>query len=197
MSLSTINIKGKSYVTVNERLKYFRESFKGYALITELVDVNDRSALIRAVVKNEKGETVATGTSFERADNKKSMVNATSHVENCETSAWGRALGNFGIGIDTSVASADEIQRSESKVTYEPRSKRPDTTLVMESIAPCKTVKQVETIWVKAMKYDWTPDQLAKLEECKANVLARIESTREAENLNDAAALIGSPTAQS
>lgn len=43
MSLSTINIKGKSYVTVNERLKYFRENFKAYALITELVDVNDRS----------------------------------------------------------------------------------------------------------------------------------------------------------
>ena len=53
MSLSTINIKGKSYVTVNERLKYFRESFKGYALITELVDVNDRSALIRAVVNGD------------------------------------------------------------------------------------------------------------------------------------------------
>lgn len=116
--MQTISIKGKSYVTVNERLKYFRENFKGYAIITELVEVNDRTALIRAVVKNDKGEIVATGTSFERADNKKSMVNSTSHVENCETSAWGRALGNFGIGIDTSVASADEIKRVDDKVAY-------------------------------------------------------------------------------
>ena len=39
----------------------------------------------------------------------KYYINETSYVENCETSAWGRALGNFGIGIDTSVASADEV----------------------------------------------------------------------------------------
>ena len=37
------------------------------------------------------------------------FINKTSYLENCETSAWGRALGNFGIGIDTSVASANEV----------------------------------------------------------------------------------------
>lgn len=116
--LSTISIKGKAYVTVNSRLKYFRENFQGYALLTELVEVNDKSALIRAVVKNDKGEIVATGCAFERADNKGSMVNATSHVENCETSAWGRALGNFGIGIDVSVASADEVERAPAKPAF-------------------------------------------------------------------------------
>ena len=118
--MKTIDIKGKSYVTVNERLKEFRSNalFKGYSLKTELVEVNEKSALIRAVVCDGEGKIVATGTSFERADNKRSMVNATSHVENCETSAWGRALGNLGIGIDTSVATADEMIRAPEKVAY-------------------------------------------------------------------------------
>jgi hypothetical protein len=118
--MKTIDIKGKSYVTVNERLREFRSNalFKGYSLKTELVEVNEKSALIRAVVCDADGKIVATGTSFERADNKRSMVNATSHVENCETSAWGRALGNLGIGIDTSVATAEEVMRAPQKVAY-------------------------------------------------------------------------------
>ena len=41
-----------------------------------------------------------------------SYINKTSYVENCETSAWGRALANFGIGLDTSVASAEEVQNA-------------------------------------------------------------------------------------
>ncbi len=40
------------------------------------------------------------------------FINKTSYVENCETSAWGRALANFGIGLETSVASADEVKNA-------------------------------------------------------------------------------------
>jgi len=49
----------------------------------------------------------------------------SSYIENCETSAWGRALANFGIGIDTAVASADEVgnaikqQQDDTPVTEE------------------------------------------------------------------------------
>lgn len=154
--MQTISIKGKSYVTVNERLKYFRENFKGYALVSELVDVNDRTALIRAVVKNEKGEIVATGTSFERADNKKSMVNATSHVENCETSAWGRALGNFGIGIDASVASADEVQHAEAKPAF-------DDSASEDELAQIKTLcEETSTEAVKLYRYFLVQDKPTK-----------------------------------
>ena len=38
------------------------------------------------------------------------FINKTSYIENCETSAVGRALGFLGIGIDGSVASADEVK---------------------------------------------------------------------------------------
>jgi len=124
-ALKTVDIKGKAYVTVNERIKYFREHFTGYRLTTDIVYQKDaeyltwddkgetkgawRSAEIcfKASVLNEKGETVATGYAMEKADS--SYINKTSFVENCETSAWGRALANFAIGVDASVASADEV----------------------------------------------------------------------------------------
>ena len=42
------------------------------------------------------------------------MVNATSHIENCETSAIGRALANLGFG-GTEFASVEEIDIAKAK----------------------------------------------------------------------------------
>jgi len=108
--LKTTNIKGNEYVEVNTRLKYFREKFAGYSLLSEIVQLDDKVAIIKAIVINDKGVMVAQGLA--REINGDGMVNKTSYVENCETSAWGRALANFGIGIDNSVASADEVDQA-------------------------------------------------------------------------------------
>lgn len=163
MTLQTINIKGKQYVTVNERLKAFRETHKDYSLETELVEVNDRTALIRALIKDPAGRIIATGTSFERADNKKSMVNATSHVENCETSAWGRALGNFGIGIDTSVASADEIRRSEDKPAFDNAASKEQLDEISSLCIETKTDGKKLFAYFGAASGDPTKDQALKM----------------------------------
>lgn len=113
--MKTINIKGKEYVTVNERLKEFRENFPDFALTTTIVQLDEMSCTMQATILDESGRVLAMGTAREERDDKASMVNKTSYVENCETSAWGRALGNFGIGIDESVASADEVARAIAK----------------------------------------------------------------------------------
>ena len=105
--LKTVNIKGKEYVTVNERLKYFREHFKGYSLTSEITHLNENGVIIKATIKNAEGVEVATGYAHEKQGS--SFINKTSFIENCETSAWGRCLGNIGIGLDQSVASADEV----------------------------------------------------------------------------------------
>ena len=105
--LKTVNIKGKEYVTVNERLKYFREKFTGYSLTSEITHINENGVIIRATIKNDQGVDVASGYAHEKQGS--SFINKTSFIENCETSAWGRCLGNFGIGVDESVASADEV----------------------------------------------------------------------------------------
>ena len=105
--MKTIDIKGKQYVEVNERIKYFRENFKNYKLMSEIISLENGFVVIKATIMNENNEVVATGHAYEKEDS--SFINKTSYIENCETSAWGRALGNLGIGIDTSIASADEV----------------------------------------------------------------------------------------
>lgn len=107
--MNSIKIKGKEYVCVNERVKYFRENFKDWSLESEIIALDNASCVIKAIIKNEQGRVMATGFAQEDRDNKLSLVNKTSFVENCETSAWGRALGNLGIGIDASIASAEEV----------------------------------------------------------------------------------------
>jgi len=60
-------------------------------------------------VIDAEGKVIANGVAREVRTDTSSFVNKTSYLENCETSAWGRALANFGIGIDNSVASANEV----------------------------------------------------------------------------------------
>ena len=104
--LKTINIKGKEYVEVNERLKYFRENYPDHSLVTEILQCTDDHCVMKASIMSG-GIPIATGHAHEVRS--ASFINKTSFVEVCETSAWGRALANFGIGIDASVASAQEV----------------------------------------------------------------------------------------
>jgi len=110
--LKTINIKGKDYVEVHTRLKYFREVYSEYTLDSVVLDKTSESIMIKAEIKDSTGRLIASGIAEEYKGS--SYINKTSYVENCETSAWGRALGNFGIGLDTSVASANEVMNAIS-----------------------------------------------------------------------------------
>lgn len=112
--MKTINIKGKEYITVNERLKAFRNEFKDYALIGRIVEKTPDSIIFEAQIIDDKGVVRANG--FARETTQKGGVNKFAMLENAETSAWGRALGNFGIGIDQAICTADEL---ENKLEYE------------------------------------------------------------------------------
>ena len=96
--MKSVNIKGKNYIMVNERLKHFRANYLGWCLTSEIVSLTEDSCVIKATIVDADGRVVATG--FAQEDRTSSMINKTSFVENCETSGWGRALGNLGIGID-------------------------------------------------------------------------------------------------
>src|SRR6056300_86246 len=124
--LPTINIKGKEYVQVNERINEFWTNPKYEGLNFETVKTKDefidridystgetvktRVVEFRCVVFNSDKTIKVTGTAEEYEN--ASFINKSSFKENCETSAIGRALGNLGIGIDTSVASAEEVSNA-------------------------------------------------------------------------------------
>jgi hypothetical protein len=106
----TIDIKGKEYVEVNERVKYFIQNYKGYSIETDLLSNNGGVCVFKAVIKDENGRVISTGHAYEKESS--SFINKTSYIENCETSAVGRALGFLGIGIDSSIASGDEVKNA-------------------------------------------------------------------------------------
>tara|TARA_R110001606_G_scaffold121818_2_gene254231 strand:+ start:5667 stop:6161 length:495 start_codon:yes stop_codon:yes gene_type:complete len=110
--MKTINIKGKDYITVNERLIYFRSQpeFQGWQISETIVSIDDKEGIFKVTILNQKGFEIASSHAQEYRDS--SYINKTSFVENGFTSALGRALGYLGIGIDTSIASANEVQNA-------------------------------------------------------------------------------------
>lgn len=111
-----MKIHGKEYMMVNQRLAIFRDSFPEYTLDCNIVEIVGDTVLMKATITNPEGRLIASGHAYE--DKLSSTINKTSHIENCETSAWGRALANLGIGIETSVASADEVDMAIKKQEY-------------------------------------------------------------------------------
>lgn len=109
--LNSVDIKGKDYIEVNQRVKAFRMLYPEGFITTEIISVENGVCIIKATAGtyNDDGsvKVLGTGTAYEKENS--TFINKTSYIENCETSAIGRALGICGIGIDTSVASAEEV----------------------------------------------------------------------------------------
>ncbi len=106
-TIKTTNIKGKDYAEVNQRIKAFRMIYPDGSISTDLISNEDGVCVFKAMVCNESGQVLGTGYAYEKEGS--SFINKTSYIENCETSAVGRALGMCGIGIDTSVSSYEEV----------------------------------------------------------------------------------------
>jgi hypothetical protein len=107
--MKAVNIKGNDYITVNERLKHFRSEdvFTNWGIIETIEKLNDKEGVFKVEILNDHGNIIVTAHAQEYRDS--SYINKTSFLENGFTSALGRALGYLGIGIDTSIASAEEV----------------------------------------------------------------------------------------
>lgn len=132
----TVNIKGKAYVQVNERVRYFRETekYNGYRMTTDIIKITPEEVTMEAKIFNAENDIVANG--FANEVRGSSFINKTSYIENCETSAWGRALANLGIGVSTSIASAEEvamaIDKQVNNIGTQPIKKKTDERTEME-----------------------------------------------------------------
>ena len=116
--LMTMDIKGKDYVEVNQRILGFKRLYENGSIETEIISNNDGVVIMKATVKDDNGKILSTGHAYEKENS--TFINKTSYIENCETSAVGRALGILGIGINTSIASAEEVlnaQKQQQKPT--------------------------------------------------------------------------------
>lgn len=164
-TIKTTDIKGKDYAEVNQRIKAFRMVFPLGFIHTEMTSNDGGVCVFKASVgvREENGSeyVLGTGTAYEQKDS--TFINQTSYIENCETSAVGRALGMAGFGIDTSVASAEEVQNAiaNQKPEKAPKAEKAETKTA--------TAKQIEIL-----SKVYTGDNLAKLLE--ANGIDKIEA---------------------
>ena len=126
-AIQTIDIKGNEYVQVNQRIKAFRMVYPEGFINTEMLSNENGVCVFMATVgyEDEKGiRVLGVGHAYEKEGS--SFINKTSYIENCESSAVGRSLGMAGFGIDTSVASAEEVQNA---INNQPISKKEQTVL--------------------------------------------------------------------
>lgn len=130
--IETMDLKGKDYCPVNQRIKAFRAVCPDGFIHTEMTANDNGICVFRAEVgyfeEDKTRHILGTGTAYEKESS--SFVNKTSYIENCETSAVGRALGMAGFGIDTSIASAEEVQNAilnqgEPQPKPAPKSEKP------------------------------------------------------------------------
>lgn len=125
----TGKVTKKEYAEVNQRIKAFRMLYPQGFIKTELIKDEDGICIFKAIVGytmhlvdcDDVGNTKTLidkeyilGTGYAREDRESSYINNTSYIENCETSAVGRALGMCGFGIDTAVASYEEMKSVEN-----------------------------------------------------------------------------------
>lgn len=102
--------RGKEYAEVPQRIKAFRMIHPNGAIVTDILSIENGVCIIKATVSDADGKVLGTGTAYEKEGS--TFINKTSYIENCETSAVGRALAMCGLGIDTSVASKEEVENA-------------------------------------------------------------------------------------
>lgn len=110
--IRTINIKGKNYVVITERLLFFHELYPAGMIDTELLYSEGGHYIMKAIVYPNYDEKERYYTGHAHEDESKGQINNTSAMENCETSAVGRALAFLGLGSEDSIASAEEVQNA-------------------------------------------------------------------------------------
>ena len=118
-TIKTKDISGKEYAEVNQRIKAFRMVYPQGFIRTDMVSLDNGFVIFRAEVgyteltQDYRTIEIVLGTGYAYEKENSTFINKTSFIENCETSAVGRALGMCGFGIDTSVCSAEELQNAK------------------------------------------------------------------------------------
>lgn len=113
--MKKIKIKGKDYVMVHERVKEFHKDNPNGSITTDMISREGGVFITRTTVIPDTKNLDRKFTGFAYEVVGEGNVNSTSALENCETSSCGRALGFLGIGIDTSIASAEEVDNAISQ----------------------------------------------------------------------------------
>ena len=171
--IKTLNVKGKDYAMVNQRVNAFKRVFPDGFITTSMLSNEDGLCVFQAqcgfYADDGEARVLGTGTAYERETS--SYINKTSYIENCETSAVGRALGFAGFGIDTSIASAEEVenairQQEAKEPSFKPAAKKGEEP---EAVPEKMTVQEM----IDTIRRICSDEEQKKL--CNVNAAAGLE----------------------
>lgn len=151
--LDTVPIKGKNYAMVVSRVQAFREICPNGTIDTTVIDMDPEHVAVQAKIYDEKDHLLASGTAEEVKGS--TQINQSSYVENCETSAVGRALGMLGIGSEKNMASAEEITAALLNQVELPEGKRALGTYCSEHALSMPEICEKYNINKTAKRSDW------------------------------------------
>lgn len=156
------------YVQVNERIEKFYEEYPEGSIQTEICSVENGVVIFKAYAYRDREDTrPATGHAYEKEGS--SFINKTSYIENCETSAVGRALAMLGFEIKKSIASKEEVENAK-----------------LQQQQPAKITKQEADILLKILvDKGYTDEQVSQsLSKYKVKSIDELNTTQYAEILH-------------
>ena len=136
-----VNIRGKEYLTVAYRIKQFRVDHPDWQIHTDVIHMDDDRVVVRAEICDSASVTIATGHAEEKRS--ASQINQTSALENCESSAVGRALAFAGYG-GSEIASADEVQNAIYQQENKPD---PRVEKMTRAVNACGSLEELKVVW--------------------------------------------------
>lgn len=180
-TIKTTDIRGKQYAMVQERVKAFRMVYPNGQIVPRMVSDEGGKCVFEACVYDGMGKLLGVGHAYEREE--MSQINKTSYIENCETSAIGRALAFCGFGIDVSIASFEEVTEAIAKQPITPitaralRKELKDRGIREETVCKCYKVASIEKL--NERQHQHVAEHFDKLLEAQG------EADRESETSSD------------
>ena len=154
------------YEPVEVRLEKFIKDYPAFRIATELEVVEATRYIVKAYLFKDAGDSVAWATGYAEETVTNRGVNQTSALENCETSAIGRALANAGYAPKGKRPSREEM----SKVV----AKKPEKPAVQD------VVQDDQDYWTTPVgQYNKVVDAPVTLEKAMENIAA-VMGTQEA-----------------
>ena len=101
------------YIPVNERVAAFYEAHPEGSLQSEVIELNDHRVVMRGYAYRSADDAKpGIGHASQEIPGNTSFTKG-SEVENCETSAWGRAIAALGFEVKRGIATAEDVRNKQ------------------------------------------------------------------------------------
>ena len=146
------------YEPVEVRLEKFIKDYPAFRIATELEVVEATRYIVKAYLFKDQSDSVAWATGYAEETVTQRGVNQTSALENCETSAIGRALANAGYAPKGKRPSREEMTKVVAKKAEKP---------------PVQEIKDDQDYWTTPVgQYNKVVDAPVTLEKAMENIAA-------------------------